>query len=102
MERWWPNFSRAFGISTTFQALAPSFFASLADGAAVFTILMNSRAGTVVPTGEPVAFDFFELTIEGTQVGVVPLPAALPLYATGLGLLGFLGWRRKRQGAKVA
>jgi len=29
-----------------------------------------------------------------------PLPAALPLFATGLGVLGLLGWRRKRkQGA---
>src|SRR5262249_37772841 len=27
----------------------------------------------------------------------VPLPAALPLFATGLGVLGLLGWRRKRK-----
>jgi len=27
---------------------------------------------------------------------VTPLPAALPLFATGLGALGLLGWRRKR------
>jgi hypothetical protein len=26
-----------------------------------------------------------------------PLPAALPLFATGLGALGLLGWRRKRR-----
>ena len=26
-----------------------------------------------------------------------PLPAALPLFATGLGVLGLLGWRRKRK-----
>jgi len=31
-------------------------------------------------------------------VGVVtPLPAALPLFVTGLGALGLLGWRRKRK-----
>ena len=28
-----------------------------------------------------------------------PLPAALPLFATGLGTLGLLGWRRKRRQA---
>jgi hypothetical protein len=30
-----------------------------------------------------------------------PLPAALPLFATGLGALGLLGWRRKRKGAAL-
>jgi hypothetical protein len=28
---------------------------------------------------------------------VTPLPAALPLFATGIGALGLLGWRRKRK-----
>jgi len=28
---------------------------------------------------------------------VTPLPAALPLFATGLGAMGLLGWRRKRK-----
>jgi hypothetical protein len=39
-----------------------------------------------------------------TQVGTLevfatttPLPAALPLFATGLGAMGLLGWRRKRK-----
>jgi len=32
----------------------------------------------------------------------VPLPAALPLFATGLGALGLLGWRRKRKAAAIA
>ncbi|HEY5504368.1 MAG TPA: VPLPA-CTERM sorting domain-containing protein [Sedimentisphaerales bacterium] len=31
--------------------------------------------------------------------GVTPLPAALPLFATGLGAMGLLGWRRKRKNA---
>jgi hypothetical protein len=31
-----------------------------------------------------------------------PLPAALPLFATGLGGLCLLGWRRKRKGQAVA
>jgi hypothetical protein len=32
---------------------------------------------------------------------VTPLPAALPLFASGLGGLGFLGWRRKRRAQVV-
>ena len=30
-------------------------------------------------------------------VTAVPLPAALPLFAGGLGLMGLMGWRRKRK-----
>jgi hypothetical protein len=28
----------------------------------------------------------------------IPIPAALPLFATGLGVLGFVGWRRRKAG----
>jgi len=31
-----------------------------------------------------------------------PLPAALPLFATGLGAMGLFGWRRKRKNIAVA
>jgi len=36
------------------------------------------------------------------NVSVVPLPAALPLYGTGLAIMGFISWRRKRKGAATA
>ncbi len=38
----------------------------------------------------------------GTVVGTTPIPAALPLFATGLGALGLLGWRRKRKNPRSA
>ncbi len=33
------------------------------------------------------------------SANATPLPAALPLFATGLAGLGLLGWRRKRKNA---
>ena len=39
-----------------------------------------------------------DVTINGAAMAT-PLPAALPLFATGLGVLGLLGWRRKRKAA---
>jgi hypothetical protein len=33
------------------------------------------------------------------EIGATPLPAALPLFATGLGVMSLLGWRRKRKNA---
>jgi len=33
---------------------------------------------------------------------ITPLPAALPLYATGLGLIALLAWRKRRRGASAA
>ena len=41
--------------------------------------------------------------ILGSREGAeTPLPAALPLFATGLGALGLIGWRRKRKAQAVA
>lgn len=53
-------------------------------GLLVFTILNNE--------------DVFA-TVNGvaTDSASTPLPAALPLFATGLGALGLLSWRRKRK-----
>ena len=57
------------------------------------TVTYNYTTGTSpsVP-GAPIFSDTTELGVSNT-----PLPAALPLFATGLGGLGLLGWRRKRK-----
>lgn len=46
--------------------------------------------------GEDAGFDNISY---GTAV--VPLPAALPLYGTGLAIAGLIGWRRARKAAAV-
>jgi hypothetical protein len=46
---------------------------------------------------------FFELDhMQIVTRAEVPLPAALPLFATGLGVVGLVGWRRKRKAAARA
>jgi hypothetical protein len=40
-------------------------------------------------------------TVFTTVEAPTPLPAALPLFAAGLGGLGLLGWRRKRKAQAV-
>jgi hypothetical protein len=40
--------------------------------------------------------------IGNSLASATPLPAALPLFATGLGSLGLLGWRRKKKATALA
>jgi hypothetical protein len=50
-------------------------------------------------TGLPGPFpnQFVEFVSFDGSVSIIPLPAALPLFASGLGALGLLGWRRKKK-----
>lgn len=43
--------------------------------------------------------DYFKVdnVVVGGTLSQTPLPAALPLFASGLGTLGVLGWRRRRK-----
>ncbi len=47
----------------------------------------------------PQTFGGFQFATEVPGTGATPLPAALPLFGTGLGVMGLFGWRRKRKGA---
>ena len=49
-------------------------------------------------------FGFDDMTVGSVQqvTPTTPLPGALPLFASGGGLLGFLSWRRKRKAALAA
>jgi hypothetical protein len=46
--------------------------------------------------GRPGTIDSINISLSNGAY-VTPLPAALPPFATGLGALGLLGWRRKHR-----
>jgi hypothetical protein len=56
-------------------------------------VLFNSLGAENLSGQQLGAFD-----VQG-NLSATPLPAALPLFATGLGAMGLLGWRRKRKKA---
>jgi len=82
---------------TVGASLAAAAFIGVGDFPVLFTY--NAQCGFVgVPTCSTgssgnldITYNFFAAPAEG------PLPAALPLFATGLGALGLLTWRRKRK-----
>ena len=62
-----------------------------------FDTLFGNGAVTNLPTAaEDYPFDAGDWSIT-ERVSAVPVPAALPLLATGIGALGVAGWRRRRQ-----
>ena len=75
-------------------SLATAIFGGLVSDQSFDTVVLQGK----LPCCDGVNFD--NLYYGHSSVITTPLPAALPLFATGLGVLGLLGWRRKRKGSK--
>jgi hypothetical protein len=96
-------------INVTDQLSNTSAFAfSLGNGINFLSIqATGSELITMVDILSNINFsDIRSIRIGGVEsfgsVSTVPLPGALPLFATGLGALGLLGWRRKKKAALAA
>jgi hypothetical protein len=59
---------------------------------------MHDQFNNIIAVGDLIPQ---HLTVGSDAVSSTPLPATLPLFATGLGALGVLGWRRKRKAAAL-
>jgi len=83
----------------TYGLIAPPI---LLSALAAFTGSGNAIVDLKLATTDP-ADTFQSSGLAGTVMydyyAATPLPAALPLFAGGLGGLGLLGWRRKRKSA---
>lgn len=67
------------------------------SGVGVAAEYYDSQRGVLTNVSGP-----YQMQVGGTSVSATPLPAALPLFATGLGAMGLLGWRKRRKAALAA
>ena len=74
----------------------PAFIGSLTPAQAEAILFAGMEAGNAYLNIHSSTFPSGE--IRG-YLPAVPLPSTLPLFATGLGALGLLGWRRKKKAA---
>ncbi len=106
--------TQALGVNDLGQIVGDYFTPSgsmfgFVDNGGIFTTLdppgaTSSSADGINDLGQVVGFYTDAAGTFGfeTQISETPLPAALPLFANGLGALGLLGWRRKRKNAAIA
>ncbi|WP_025899390.1 hypothetical protein [Sneathiella glossodoripedis] len=60
-------------------------------------LLIRSVSFEFDPTQDDKKVTFLETTWREPELIATPLPAAFSLYAAGMGILGLLGWRRKKK-----
>jgi hypothetical protein len=93
---WVQTFTDAAFAGLSIANILDTFNNSGVSAAMVGDVLTLTWLG---PPGPPLSAGPFEADFSFSSTAATPLPAALPLFATGLGAFGLLGWRRKRKNA---
>jgi hypothetical protein len=78
-------------LASSFTAIGGSTHPNFAGDPILFGIEASITNTNSLITATNAYFDNIDVTVNQT-----PLPAALPLFATGLGVMGWFGRRRKR------
>ncbi len=118
-ELWYDPTTKKFYVTGNNGSNSTRFFAVLDENGDVLqTVNLPETTSAHSITVDPLTGDVF-VALAGTEalnpcptsLGCIevfaaapetPLPGALPLFATGLGALGLLGWRRKNKAARAA
>ena len=110
-----PNFLSYFGSDyatvVSFWDQNPPQFQAYPSVADIGSGVGIRLAFSITSDGKPYALDWiiletgqwgpvYSTSVTG-DVTATPLPAALPLFATGLAVIGLFGWRRKRKSARA-
>ena len=82
----------AFDVGSSANTL---YFVSSTNPTLLFSVNETTGVQNFIFLNAPVT----DMTAGVTGASTVPIPGALPLFATGLGALGLLGWRRKKKAA---
>ena len=88
-------------------AVTPVHFEVIASGNAQFSGSASASADPhifIAPSNANAASYGIVVSenVGNDELAVTPLPAAFPLFATGLGALSLFGWRRKKKAAAFA
>ena len=94
-------------LSVSINSVAMGDFTAPVDMNSIYwkSWIPESVSFVATSTSESLAFSSttnFDIGLDNVQITQTPIPAALPLFATGIGGLGLLGWRRKRKARTVA
>ena len=93
----WNNLAATNLLASDFTAIGGSTHPNFAGDPIIFGVEASLASTDSSITAINAFFDNIDVTVNPT-----PLPAALPLFATGLGAMGLFGWRRKRKEQAVA
>ena len=93
-------FSVSGGVLTSADFVA---FGGFPPAVTCCTLAFTTSSGGLAGLGNNPGEAFGNSTnLTFTAIAETPLPAALPLFASGAGVLGFIGWRRKKKAVALA